>query len=495
MRMDIHNKVLRFLLRKKSNSNTIGYDMKLNIKFLWVVALLSNTLSFALYGADFVAYDKQKLALKNVTVIDGTGAQALRNKTILLDGEKIKAIHDAKKGIPNGYNILDLDGHTVIPGLVMLHEHLFYPTGLGNYSDMVYSFPRLYLAGGVTTIRTAGTMAPYADLNISHGISDNKILGPDIDVTAPYLNGPGLPIMKIRSLQGADDAETQVKYWLSEGVNSYKLYMHIRQQEMGRIINLAHQNKQKVTGHLCSVTFREAADLGIDNLEHGFVAATDFVTDKQKDVCPSRQATMQSLLAEPLESEKVDELIAHLVKNNVAITSTLTIYETFAKGRPIAYPEAIRLMNADVKQQYLDRWSRIQASDSTDWTELLKREMHWEKKFVEAGGHLVVGTDPTGYGGVIAGWSNLRAIELLVEAGFELPQVIKMATSNGAEFLEKSEQIGTITSGKIANLAIFEGDLTSNLKHIKNIKWAVKQGTVYDSKAIFNAMEGKVGLH
>ena len=443
----------------------------------------------------YVVHEASAWALTEVTLIDGTGKAPQKGVTILLRNERIEAVLANGEAIPEDYKEMPLPGHTVTPGLVMLHEHLFYPTGLGNYSDMVHSFPSLYLAGGATTIRTAGTMAPYADLNISKAIAESKIPGPDIDVTAPYLNGPGLPIMKVRALQGADDAENQVRYWQSEGVNSYKLYMHIRQEEMRRIIALAHQNKQKVTGHLCSVTFREAADAGINNLEHGFVAATDFVSGKQKDVCPKRKDAIESLLAEPIDSEKVSALIQHLVKNNVAITSTLTIYETFAKGRPMAYSEALAVMNQDVKQQYLERWSKIQASDSTDWAELLKREMAWEKQFVEAGGHLVVGTDPTGYGGVVAGWSNLRAIELLTESGFSIPEAIKIASLNGAEFLEKEQEIGSVEAGKRANLAIFNSDLSNNLEGIKNIKWTIKNGQFYDSQAIFRAMRGKVGLH
>lgn len=470
-------------------------DLRMMQTIPTLLFLLSLVTTMVSHANDFIVHEAQNLALQHVTLIDGTGAKPMNNVTVLVSNAQITGVLESHAVIPDNYRVLALPGHTVTPGLVMLHEHLFYPTGLGNYSDMVHSFPSLYLAGGATTIRTAGTMAPYADINISNAIANNTLLGPDIDVTAPYLNGPGLPIMKIRSLQGADDAENQVNYWLSEGVNSYKLYMHIRQDEMQRIIGLAHQNRQKVTGHLCSVTFREAADLGIDNLEHGFVAATDFVENKQKDVCPSRKATMASLLALPVESKEITALIQHLVKNKVALTSTLTIYETFAKGRPMASPEALAVMNQDVKQQYLARWSAIQAGESQDWSNLLKREMAWEKQFVAAGGHLVVGTDPTGYGGVVAGWSNLRAIELLVESGFSLPHAIKIATLNGAQFLERDNEIGTVETGKRANLAIFSGDLSEHLTAIKKIKWTVKNGVFYDSQAIFSAMQGKVGLH
>lgn len=439
--------------------------------------------------------DSDKLALTNVLLIDGLGGAVKPNQTILVEHGKIRRIQSSDVTIPTDFEPRDLTGHTVTPGFVMMHEHMFYPTGLGNYTEMVHSFPKLYLAGGATTIRTAGTTAPYADLNLKQGITENKMLGPDMDVTAPYLNGPGLPILKIKALRGEDNASDMVKYWLSEGVSSYKLYMHIRSNEMKTIIDLAHNNRQKVTGHLCSITYREATDLGIDNLEHGFVAATDFVKDKQADTCPSRKDTMQSLLELPEQDPGMLALIKHLVKNNVAITSTLTIYETFAKGRPLAYPAAVALMNEQVKHQYLNNWSGIQASDNDDWSRLLKKEMAWEKAFVEAGGHLMVGTDPTGYGGVIAGWSNIRAIELLVEAGFKLPEAIKLASMNGAIFLEQQEQIGSIEVGKRANIAVFDGDLSKNLQDIRKIKWSIKDGVVYDSKALFKSMQGKVGLH
>lgn len=460
-----------------------------------VFILVMSTLVTPAFANQFIIEEKGLLALTNSNLIDGTGSAKQSLKTLLIKNNKIEAILDGGKPIPKEYKQVDLSGKTVTPGFVMLHEHLFYPTGLGNYSDMVHSFPRLYLAGGTTSIRTAGTMAPYADLNLSRMINEDKLLGPDIDVTAPYLNGPGLPILKVKALQGADDAERMVRYWQQEGTNSYKLYMHIRHDEMKKVIELAHKHDQKVTGHLCSVTLQEAAEAGIDNLEHGFVSATDFVKDKQKDKCPPTSIVRQSLLDLPIDGPEINALIDILVANKVTITSTLPVYETFTKGRPIAYPAALALMNEDTKQQYLNTWSTIQASDNNVWVELFNREMIWEKKFVEAGGHLVVGTDPTGYGGVVAGWSNIRAIELLLEAGFNIEQSVKIASLNGAEFLEKTSEIGSVEVGKRANLAIFDGDISSNPKALRNIQSVMKDGVIYDSKALFNSMKGKVGLH
>lgn len=463
------------------------------VKVALVLAI--TTLVTPVFANEFIVQQKGQLALTNTQLIDGTGTAQQGLKTLLINNGEIKAILKNGEPVPKKYKQIDLTGKTVTPGFVMLHEHLFYPTGLGNYSDMVHSFPRLYLAGGTTSIRTAGTMAPYADLNLSRMIEEDKLLGPDIDVTAPYLNGPGLPILKVKALQGVDDAERMVKYWQQEGANSYKLYMHIRNDEMKKIIELAHKHDQKVTGHLCSVTLQEAAEAGIDNLEHGFVSATDFVKDKQKDQCPPTSVVRQSLLDLPIDGPEINALIDTLVKNKVTITSTLPVYETFTKGRPIAYPAALALMNEDTKQQYLNTWSNIQASENNVWVELFKREMFWEKKFVEAGGRLVVGTDPTGYGGVVAGWSNIRVIELLLEAEFSIDQAIEIASLNGAKFLEKADTIGSVETGKLANLAIFDGDLRADPKVLRKIQWVMKNGVIYDSAKLFKSMEGKVGLH
>lgn len=446
-------------------------------------------------SSDYLSYPAQDLALTNATVIDGTGKPLRKQQTILISDGKITAIQAATAAIPDGFTALDLSGHTVLPGLVMMHEHMFYPTGKGNYTEMLFSFPKLYLAGGATTIRTAGTTAPYGDLNLAYAVSAGKTIGPDMDVTAPYLNGPGLPLMKLKALRDANNAKAMMDYWQSEGVNSFKLYMQIRTDEMQTVLDLAHSKKQKVTGHLCSITLGQAADMGIDNLEHGFVTATDFVEEKENDKCPSGKAVRQSLLDLPLDSPKMAKLINKLVDNDVAITSTLTIYETFAKGRPVVHSKALDQLTTEVRGLYLDRWSSIQQGDDESWTKLFKKEMAWEKQFVDAGGTLLVGTDPTGYGGVVAGWSNLRALELLQEAGFSLEQTVKIATLNGATFLEQQDSIGTIEVGKRANLAIFNSDLSSDNGDVTAIRYSVKDGNIYDSQKIFNSLKGIVGLH
>jgi imidazolonepropionase-like amidohydrolase len=445
----------------------------------------------------FIAVSDSIVALTNVRVIDGTGAAARSGQTLVLKGGVIQAIGNAGQvTIPPGTRTLDLTGRTVMPGYVMLHEHLFYPSGGGAiYNEQGYSFPRLYLAGGVTTMRTAGNMAGYADLNIKKAIDQGTMLGPSIDVTAPYLEGPGLPIPQVKALRGADDARKMVAYWADEGATSFKAYMHITRAALGAAVEEAHKRGLKVTGHLCSVTFREAAALGIDDLEHGFVVASDFVPDKKPDECPANNAVQRSIMTLDVNGAPVRDLIAELVKRRVAITSTLTIFETFVPSQPGASAKALEAMLPETRRQYEQTRAALPPVIDTMWTTLLRKEMQLEKMFADAGGLLVVGTDPTGFGGVVAGYSNQRALELLVQAGFTPVGAIRIATLNGARYLGREARIGSIAAGKQADLVVVRGDPSTTISDVKNVELVFKEGVGYDSPKIFETVKGRVGLH
>ncbi|HKG95195.1 MAG TPA: hypothetical protein VKA84_24975, partial [Gemmatimonadaceae bacterium] len=191
----------------------------------------------------FVSVDAPVVALTRVRVIDGTGAPARANQTVVIERGVIRAVGDsATVSVPAGARVLDLTGRTVMPGMVMVHEHMFYPSGGGSvYNEQAFSFPRLYLAGGVTTARTAGNMAGYADLELKAAIDSGRAVGPALDVTAPYLNGPGLPIYQVHALTGPDDARQMVAHWADRGATSFKAYMQITRDELRAVIGEAHR--------------------------------------------------------------------------------------------------------------------------------------------------------------------------------------------------------------------------------------------------------------
>lgn len=446
-------------------------------------------------ASPFVAYEPSLLAFAHADVVDGTGAPIRRDQTLVIEHGKIRALGaSGRVDIPRGATVIDARGKTLLPGLVMLHEHMFYPTGHGNYSEMVHSFPSLYLAGGVTTLRTAGAMLPYADLNMRAQIDAGRIAGPDMDVTAPLLNGPGLAVLAVKVVDGAQDAERAVEYWADEGVDSYKAYMHIRRDELRRIVEVAHRRSRKVTAHLCSVTFAEASAMGIDNLEHGFAFAADFVADKQPDACPA--SITRSLADLDLDAPRMQALIELLVARKVAITSTLPVFETLVATRPKVPEAALSLLLPQMREQYEAGWKSMQAKPvDWEWARLFPKLGQWELRFVQAGGLLLAGTDPTGYGGVIPGYASKRQIQLMVEAGFAFEQAVRVASLNGARYLGREATVGSLEVGKRADLVVIEGDPTRDASAIERIPLVFKAGTGYRTQAIFEAMQGKVGLH
>ena len=446
----------------------------------------------------FVRIDEPVVALTNVRVVDGTGAPAREGQTVVLERGTIRLVGPAAEvAVPAGARVLDLAGRTVLPGLVMVHEHMFYPSGGGSvYNEQAFSFPRLYLAGGVTTARTAGNMAGYADLELKKAIDAGRAVGPALDVTAPYLNGPGLPIYQVHALDGPDDARGMVAHWADRGATSLKAYMHIRRDELKAAIDEAHHRGLKVTGHLCSVTFREAAALGIDDLEHGLLTASDFVPDKRPDECPTIGPGVQGAIDRlDVASDTVQALIRELVARGVAVTSTLTIYETFTPGRPPATQGALDAMLPEARDQYLRRRLAIASQARSIWTSLFPKEMQFERDFFRAGGLLLAGTDPTGYGGVVAGYANHRALELLVEAGLTPLEAITVGTLNGARYLGRDDRIGTIAPGKQADLVVVRGDPSTRIADVRNVELVFKGGVGYDAPKLFESVKGRVGLH
>lgn len=447
-------------------------------------------------GKDAIAYDQPVIAFTHATVIDGTGAKPANDQTLVIEKGRIAALGKSSRvKVPDGATVIDAHGKTLLPGFVMVHEHMFYPAGGVEYNEMSFSFPRLYLAGGTTTMRTAGSMMPYADINVRDAIMRGDAIGPDMDITGPYLNGPGLPIPAVHVLKDADDAERTVNYWADEGVTSYKAYMQITRAELQRVIDVAHRRSSKVTAHLCSVTYREAVDLGIDNLEHGFFVATDFVKDKHPDECPRGADVAQSQAALDPSSPEVKALIRLMVDRHVALTSTLTVFETFLAGRPKAPQGALDLMLPEVRDQYEKAWSKVQDTKGRYSADTYLKLAKLEKQFADAGGLLLAGTDPTGYGGVVPGYSSKREVELLVEAGFSFEQALKIATYNGAKYLGRDQDVGTLAVGKRADLTVIEGDPSKDTKAIERMPLVFKNGIGYDTQKIFDSMRGTVGLH
>ncbi len=459
----------------------------------------------------FVSVDAATVALTHVRIIDGTGAPAREDQTIIIAQGKIQAVGDAAP--PAGAKVLDLAGYTVIPGLVGMHDHLFYPTGVTpvHYSEDDFSAPRLYLAGGVTTIRTTGSLEAYTDLSAKRLIDSGREPGPHIYPTAPYLEGTGAYTPQMHELSDANDARRLVAYWAQEGATNFKAYMHITRDELSAAIDEAHKRGMKITGHLCSIGFREAAALGIDDLEHGLMVDTEFTPGKQADQCPEVMPARAALAKLDVNGPEIQQTIKELAAHHVAVTSTLPVFETFVPNRPpfdttgatpAGPPRApnylsrvLETMSPEARDGFLTRRAQVGAQKQSPWPVLFKKELDCEYAFAKAGGLLLAGLDPTGYGGVVPGFGDWREVELLVEAGFTPVEAIKIATLNGAQWLGIAGSVGTIAVGKNADLVVIKGDPSKTITDIEKVETVFKDGVGYDSAKLIESVRGSVGLH
>jgi imidazolonepropionase-like amidohydrolase len=446
--------------------------------------------------APFITVNAPVLALQHVRVIDGTGAAPREDQTVVIDHGKIVAVGPAAStAVPASAQAMDLTGNTVIPGLVGMHEHLFYPSGDGiaMYNEQAFSFPRLYLASGVTTARTAGSLEPYTDLSVKKLIDGGRMPGPKMWITGPYLEGKGTFAAQMHELTGPEDATRTVEYWIAEGVTSFKAYMNITHAELKAAVDAAHKHGIKVTGHLCSIGFREAAQIGIDNLEHGLLVDTEFHAGKQPDVCPNSSRAEIARL--DLSSGPVLDMIADLVAHNVAITSTLAVFEAFDGDRPPLEKRFVDAVTPEAALSYLQSRAGARGGPNAPALDELRKEEEFEYAFVKAGGLLIAGADPTGNGGALAGFADQRNIELLVEGGFTPVQAIQIATSNGAKFLGEQERVGTVAAGKQADLVVIEGNPAANIASIRKVKLVFKDGAGYDPAKLLDSVKGAAGLH
>lgn len=463
---------------------------------------------------EFVRVSDKTVVLAHVRIVDGTGSPAVEDRNVTIEDGKVGAIDPGTDVASSpGKTVLPLRGYTVMPGIVGMHDHLFY-IARPNFSmrldfsglpfdppllvpQMTFSAPRLYLAGGVTTMRTTGSVEPYADLNLKRDIDAGELPGPHVDVTGPYLEGSTSYFIQMPHLKDAEDARKTVEYWAAHGATSFKAYMNITRAELKEAIEAAHAHGLKVTGHLCSVTYKEAAELGIDDLEHGFFANTELDSGKKRDVC-SESAGFETLTRMQPGSAEATDLIRTLISRRVAITSTLPVFESMAgAGSPPLRQQVLDAMSPQAREAFflVREGARHRHSGPVNSATLWQHDLGLERAFVAAGGLLLSGPDPTGGGDVLPGFGDQRGIELLVEAGFTPVQAIQIATLNGAKYLGREKQIGSVATGKNADLVIVKGDPSKKISDMENVDLVFKDGVGYDSQKLLDSVRGRYGQY
>jgi imidazolonepropionase-like amidohydrolase len=438
----------------------------------------------------FVSVDAPVVALTHVRVVDGTGAPARDDQTIVIRGGRIEAVGPAAgTRPPPGARVMELRGHTVIPGLVSLHEHT-YLGGLRRTVPMNAS-AYLYLAFGVTTAMTAGSQLPEQEAELKRAVDAGEVPGPRLLIAGPYITAGTQRTGPFRGVDSPEEARRFVDEWAGRGATWFKVMSGPR-DVLRWTLDAAHARGLRVTGHLCAVTFAEAAEMGIDALQHGFITASEYVPGKQPDVCPRENQRAQAEV--DVASAAVRESIRRIAASGTPVVSTLGVYESFVPGRARLDPRAMEMLAPEARREVEENHRTLAGSGFTVPERLLTKMMRWERMFVDASGLLAAGSDPWGTG-FLPGVGNLRNYELLVEAGFTPGQSIGILTLNGARVLGDESRIGSITPGKAADLVVIRGDPIATPSQIYEVTTVFRDGIGYDSARLRDFARGKVGVY
>jgi hypothetical protein len=171
-------------------------------------------------------------------------------------------------------------------------------------------------------------------------------------------------------------------------------------------------------------------------------------------------------------------------------------------GRPSIQPRVLEALSPEARIAFLAnkarmgdtaRLIRIYGGEVSPTIAAFKKELEFEYAFAQAGGLLLAGEDPTGIGGVLAGFGDQRELELLVEAGFTPLEAVRITTLNGAQYLGDADRIGTVSAGKQADLVVIRGDPSKKIEDIENVEIVFKDAIGYDSAKLIESVRGMAG--
>jgi enamidase len=349
--------------------------------------------------------------------------------------------------IPRNATVVNVAGKTVIPGLIDMHGHR-YARGGAKMSSQFEAYPLLYLAGGVTTVRSPGDFEPEGTIALRDRIARGEAVGPRIFAGGPYFDHEPSEVGWIKGRATPEESLALFQEWKGR-IDVVKAYTRITEAQLAALIQDAHAAGLPVTGHLDSVTATRAIELGIDGLEHGLFAMSDLVKQPEK-WDPMIMCAYQDI---DVDGPKVDAIIALIVRKHVVIDPTVAIPEALLPNPPPVLADWTKYLTPEAREHREKHpWIFIPPdSPAVGCLErAVKKQLRFIKKLHDKGGIIVAGTDPV-VPQLVPGYGLHRELKLFVEAGLTPVEAIRTGSLNAAVALRRDKDFGSVAVGKLAD--------------------------------------------
>jgi imidazolonepropionase-like amidohydrolase len=416
------------------------------------------------------------VAIVNANLFDADTGKSVPGTTVIIEGNRIKAVgKDGQVKVPAGAERIDARGRALLPGLADMHVHLSAGEGVQH------------LAAGVTSVRDLANDTDTL-LAMKQRIDAGEEIGPRISMSG-IIDGPGPFAGPTKVLVDTEEkARDAVDNYAKLGYQAVKIYSSVKPELVPVIVERAHEKGLRVGGHVPAfMTAREFVEAGADELHHVNFLFLNFFFDQVKDTrTPARLTALgERAGALDLNSAEVSSFIELLQAKHTVIDPTVTIFYNMFTDRPgtvrAAYAPIAHRLPPQERRALLIGGLPVPEGRDPQYRAAGQALLHMVKRLYDAKIMLVAGTDN------MPGFTLHRELEMYVQAGIPAPDVLRIATLNGAKVLERDAELGSIAPGKLADLILVDGDPARRMSDIRKTDLVIKDGKVYELGALYRS--------
>jgi imidazolonepropionase-like amidohydrolase len=410
---------------------------------------------------------KGPLVFVHANLFDAESAQMLPNRTVVITGNRITAVGtDGHVPLPKNAETVDAAGKTLMPGLWDMHVHVQPGDGL------------LHMVCGVTSVRDLANDTD-ALLQMRRRFDEGAEIGPRV-VMAGFIDGRG-PFQGPTKVfaDTEEEAKTAIDNYAKLGYIQIKVYSSLKPELLPKIVEMAHAHGMRVSGHVPSgMNAEQFVRDGVDEIQHMNFIFLDFMPQVKDTRTPARFTEVAAHGAEiDPKSEQVQAFIQLLKEHKIVVDPTLSIFEGMFEDRPgkmaQGYAPVADAMPAQVRRGFLYGGLEVPAGQDQRFQDSFQRMLDMAKAFYDAGVPIVAGTDS------LAGYTLHRELELYVKAGIPAPKVLQLATLGAARVVKRDAELGSIATGKLADVILVDGNPAAHISDIRRVKTVVRDGVVY----------------